>query len=1199
MKMKKKLAMMLSVLMMMTSGAVLAEEQAEPAQPVIAETDAAHAVSVAAPGAYITANEDTVTAEITGEAGLAIYAALGEELRMDLRAGDVVRFSGLAAGEYDFEVDYHDVQKGVSAFRTSVSVAGKAPEPEAQPEENAGTAEAAEPEVTEPEVIQPEAAEPEVIEPEATEPEVIEPEAIEPEVIEPEAIEPEATEPEVIQTEAIQLEVTEPEVIQPEVIEPEGTKTEETQPEEKKTVSAPGAVWHVDGDSISVTVSGEPGLRLYVDATIGWDDEVYAGETVVFAGAQPGQSYGLEVDYYDLQEGVSAYRTTIEVPAASGDAQPPAEEIVPPTEEIIPPTEEITPPTEEITPPQGDAVAQFDLAVFQQDGVISAQVTGASMREVEIELLLGGARVDMQSVIGDGSVSFGRQGNGAYTVRAAYVTPAEGISAVEKTVEISGGSSEGAAPDEKKPTIAKIGASVTSGDNWIEVKVTDADEWPLYIAVGDAYKVVFRGESVRFDGLSAGEYEIEADYVDPVSGVTPFRSSVSITKAPAGSIVFSAVGGENRIEVIVSEASTLPVAVTVKKDGAAVASKTLSGGVGKAEFGGLAAGTYAVCVNYDPAQSGIAEKEQTGIIVINPAPAPEFKEIAFSAVGGVQKIDVTVTQASNLPVSVTVTMNGVQVAKKTIAAGVGTVTFDSLAKGAYAVVVNYDPAQNGIAAKEQKDVMVAAEAVGIVLTGATAGEGLLTVTGTAQPGADIALVTTPAAETAAIVRADAQGKFTAKIALKAGTYTKITAICVSDNTVTASLSGTYVVTAPVDQPPLSVDPISSKTQTVLAQTQPGVKVNLRVKAYKYGQTVVADANGLLRYSLPQTYPKGTEVTFTVFYGENNEQSYVKIVNIGKEESYTLLKYGDSGSKVKALTKRLEELGYLDDDTSRYSSAVREAVKLFQEINGLDVDGIAGQKTQEALYSVGALPYGEQGEYPTLVRGDKGLASIYKLQRRLSDLGYYTIAIDGIYGAGTERSVRHFQRINGLSKTGRADNATQMLLYSSSAKPANSASAEDYKLLSRSSTYHPAVVPLQRRLSALGYAVGTVDGYFGSRTYRAVREFQRRNGIKATGIADEETQRVLFSSGAIAASGSSSSSSSGAAYRLLYWGCTGDDVKALQKALLNKGYTQVRTADGIYGQWTYDAVRAFQKDRGLDVDGVAGKATQSALYGVKY
>ena len=33
--------------------------------------------------------------------------------------------------------------------------------------------------------------------------------------------------------------------------------------------------------------------------------------------------------------------------------------------------------------------------------------------------------------------------------------------------------------------------------------------------------------------------------------------------------------------------------------------------------------------------------------------------------------------------------------------------------------------------------------------------------------------------------------------------------------------------------------------------------------------------------------------------------------------------------------------------------------------------------------------------------------------------------------------------------------------------------------------------------------------------------------------------------------------------------------------------------------TYDAVRAYQKDVGLSVDGIAGKNTQNKLYGTNY
>ena len=58
------------------------------------------------------------------------------------------------------------------------------------------------------------------------------------------------------------------------------------------------------------------------------------------------------------------------------------------------------------------------------------------------------------------------------------------------------------------------------------------------------------------------------------------------------------------------------------------------------------------------------------------------------------------------------------------------------------------------------------------------------------------------------------------------------------------------------------------------------------------------------------------------------------------------------------------------------------------------------------------------------------------------------------------------------------------------------------------------------------------------------------------------------------------------------------MKVLQY-LLNEFGFDCGSADGIFGQWTYDAVRAYQKDHGLAVDGIAGKNTQNKLYGTKY
>lgn len=54
---------------------------------------------------------------------------------------------------------------------------------------------------------------------------------------------------------------------------------------------------------------------------------------------------------------------------------------------------------------------------------------------------------------------------------------------------------------------------------------------------------------------------------------------------------------------------------------------------------------------------------------------------------------------------------------------------------------------------------------------------------------------------------------------------------------------------------------------------------------------------------------------------------------------------------------------------------------------------------------------------------------------------------------------------------------------------------------------PAVTELQRKLTALGYPL-TVDGDFGAATHRAVRQFQRQNGLAHNGIACSSTGKAI-------------------------------------------------------------------------------------------
>ena len=756
----------------------------------------------------------------------------------------------------------------------------------------------------------------------------------------------------------------------------------------------------------------------------------------------------------------------------------------------------------------------------------------------------------------------------------------------------------------------KLDVEITGGSNR-EVAVTLTHEDGT---VTEKKETLFSGAAnVSFSGLKAGVYAVKVAYTG-TSNTTPFSGSVTIYDENAlpkpnentyrkivanASVNGQKIGvqvtdsGYNTYDAASGEMKVQPKTLVVTLIGGP-STKTIKTDTAFAEFTDLPAGQYTVTVAYDDHADAALESTINGLTV-----AQNTQAITATATAGVKRIDVDVTAASPMSVVATLMQNGQPKDTRSIAAGVGKVSFENLAAGTYSVSVNYAPAQTGVAATVIDNLNVTEENVKIAISGVTPGENKLTVSGTAKPNEPVMISTVPDGGST-IVNADANGKFSAELARTAGTYTEVSAQYVSDAASRVTLKGTFVVTGTVTKPGLEVDDLYNNSLTVVAKTTAGVTVYLKTGDYE--QTLVADNRGIVRFTLPHTYAQGTRFTLTVYYGAGNSMSYNVEVIVGGTPYYKLFKRGSHGDGVYALTSRLSEMGYPVSPTNYYSDSVAAAVRLFQSANGLSADGMAGKLTQEKLYSVSAIGYSESGQtYPTLVRGDRGMALLYTLQQRLKDLGYYTIRVDGIFGSGTQRAVRWFQSVNGLSVTGKADNATQQLLYSAQAKAASGYSPESYDTLSRSNRYKAAVVPLQRRLKALGYLSGSADGYFGSNTYRAVRNFQSRNGLSVTGVADSGTQQLLYSSSARPASGSSSSGSgSSTGYRLLYWGCRGDAVKRLQQALIDAGYkSYVRSADGIYGQWTYDAVRAYQKDVGLSVDGIAGKNTQNKLYGTKY
>lgn len=232
----------------------------------------------------------------------------------------------------------------------------------------------------------------------------------------------------------------------------------------------------------------------------------------------------------------------------------------------------------------------------------------------------------------------------------------------------------------------------------------------------------------------------------------------------------------------------------------------------------------------------------------------------------------------------------------------------------------------------------------------------------------------------------------------------------------------------------------------------------------------------------------------------------------------------------------------------------------------------------------------------LKKGATGSA-VTDLQKKLKALGYYKGSADGDFGEATETAVKAFQQQMGLSVDGVAGLETLRKLANTTAtmKPTASPtpkatekpaySENTYLKLGSSGTL---VSKMQTRLIELGYLSGKATGKFDQATENAVIAFQKRNCSYWDGVAGKLTLDALFSSSA-----KSTSTSAGIVGESLKEGSTGDAVRTLQTKLKALGY-YTGSIDGDFGESTTEAVKAFQKNNGLTVDGKAGGDTMAAL-----
>ena len=237
-----------------------------------------------------------------------------------------------------------------------------------------------------------------------------------------------------------------------------------------------------------------------------------------------------------------------------------------------------------------------------------------------------------------------------------------------------------------------------------------------------------------------------------------------------------------------------------------------------------------------------------------------------------------------------------------------------------------------------------------------------------------------------------------------------------------------------------------------------------------------------------------------------------------------LRVGSSGDSVRLIQTYLNQLSQVFDSIPAvqvdgvFGAGTELAVRQFQRLFGLTVDGVVGPSTWNAIIEQHRLLNTDTFPGVTLRVGSKG-DHVLQMQRYLNAIRkrYPTIPAlteDGVYGNGTAAAVREFQRIFGLTQDGVIGPNTWNTIvreYKNAGNPYSASLYPGTPLSVGASGEH--VSTMQSYLSSLSQYYDIipnipVDGKFGDDTANAVRAFQRLFGMTEDGVIGPQTWQAI-------------------------------------------------------------------------------------------
>ncbi len=281
-----------------------------------------------------------------------------------------------------------------------------------------------------------------------------------------------------------------------------------------------------------------------------------------------------------------------------------------------------------------------------------------------------------------------------------------------------------------------------------------------------------------------------------------------------------------------------------------------------------------------------------------------------------------------------------------------------------------------------------------------------------------------------------------------------------------------------------------------------------------------------------------------------EMDFTSSEESGADEEFPTLSLGDrdtpeSAANVASLQTRLIELGFLSEDENdgAFGQNTENAVKYFQRLNGLEATGVADRETQEKMYS-DASALTTPPPIALALESEE-----VRIQTMLCQWGFLSGKIDGKLGKTSQAAIASFKQYledNDLlpqpdptptpspiptAAPGELPIVIDMPKITPEPSPTPFAAdgtvddlllsyidgLEEFPVYQRdvqNGDENIDVYRVQARLKQLNYLYRRPDQIFGLNTQRALMYFQRKNGLPETGIADEATQRILFSTDAV-------------------------------------------------------------------------------------